>query len=73
MLMRRKLADTNIRNEEYCQNQLSLTVSLSGFNLLQQTLEPPEGRCVTADPEELNTTQRADIALALAVPDMLEN
>jgi hypothetical protein len=46
---------------------------LSSLNLLEQTLEPTERRCVTADPEKFYTTKGAKATLLLAVPDVLED
>jgi len=48
-------------------------VSLCSLDLRQKTLEPPERRSVTANPEEFNTSERSTVALSLAVPYILEN
>lgn len=48
-------------------------ISLGGLDFLEKTLEPTEGRSITADPEELDTAERADIAPLLAVPDVLKD
>lgn len=50
-----------------------LTIGLSGFNLLQQTLEPTEGRRVATDPEELNTTKTSKCTAFLSVPDVFQD
>ena len=73
--MRRKLARERISQQpaSLARRDLRLTICLSGFNLLQQTLEPAERGCVTANPEELDTAERADVALTLTIPDVLED
>lgn len=51
----------------------ALTISLSGFDFLQQALEPPERWSIATDPKELDSLKRSDVALALAVPNVLED
>jgi hypothetical protein len=49
------------------------TVSLSSLDFLEQALEPSEGGCVAADPEELDAAERAKLAFLLSVPDVLQD
>jgi len=48
-------------------------ISLGSLNLVQQALEPTEGRSITADPEEFDTTENTKVATLLSVPDVLED
>ena len=52
---------------------LTLTISLSSLDLLEQALEPTERGRITANPEELDTPERANIASALTVPDVFQD
>ena len=50
-----------------------LTIGLCRLNLLEETLEPAEGRSVTANPEELNAAQGTKVPALLTPPDVLED
>lgn len=71
--MRRKLAGKEIVRIVEAKDWTEHTICLGGLNFLQQALEPTKGRGVSANPEELYAPERAHVALALAVPDMLQN
>jgi hypothetical protein len=48
-------------------------VGLGSLDFLEQGLEPAKRGGVSADPEELDTLQRAQVPTALAVPDVLQD
>jgi len=48
-------------------------ISLSSLDLLEQALEPTERWSITANPEELDTTERTAVAGALTIPDVLQD
>ena len=50
-----------------------LTIHLSVLNFLKESLEPSKRRCITADPEKLDTGECTQIASLLAVPDVLQD
>lgn len=48
-------------------------IHLSSFDFLQQALEPTKAWCVSADPEEFNTSQCAKFSSLLSIPNVLQD
>lgn len=48
-------------------------IGLRSLDFLQKTLEPTEGRGITADPEEFHAAKNTEIAALLSVPNVLQD